>query len=106
MLVEIEIFDVQAWPGRPQYNLEAVANTRCPVEIEGVNVQVMSVAWLLREKITSQAQREGSRREHSDISDIACLATIAADAELVCEIEEFVGALRRLLEKRPEMKRV
>ncbi|WEW61445.1 hypothetical protein PRK78_006935 [Emydomyces testavorans] len=103
LVVEIELFDVETWPGRPQYDLSRASNARRAVQVGGQTVHVMSVAWLLREKIVTQAQREGSKKEASDILDITCLATIASDRELDCETEEFVRALRRLLEKRPEL---
>ncbi|KAI1907531.1 hypothetical protein LOZ61_006078 [Ophidiomyces ophidiicola] len=103
LLVEIKLFDIEAWPDRPQYDLNSPLNTPVPVHIRGKTVQVMSIAWLLREKILSQAQREGSKKEQSDILDITCLTTIAEVHELACETVEFVAALRRLLEKKPEL---
>lgn len=102
LIVEIELFDVLTWPGRPQYDLtDSVKNPREALTVgeTATTVYVMTVAWLLREKITSQAQREGSKKEHSDILDVECLATIAGDDELVCDSKEFAGALRRLLKK-------
>lgn len=105
LIIEIELFDVLAWPRRPQYNLSDNANNpREVLQVGDTTVYVMSVAWLLRERITSQAQREGSKKEHSDIWDVDSLAVIAGDHELVCDSEEFVGVLRRLLEKKPGLR--
>ena len=104
ILVEVEMFDVETWPNRPQYNFQAPSNPRIPLEINGKVVHVLSAGWLLREKILSQAGREGSPKEVTDIADIVNLANIAGDNEVVCGTDEFVGALRRLLEKRPGLR--
>ncbi len=104
--MEVELFDVEAWPNRPQYNLQTPLNPRIPLEIDGKVVHVLSVGWLLREKILSQADREGSSKEVTDLADINNLAKIAGDKEVVCGTDEFVGAFRRLLEKRPNLRSI
>lgn len=71
--VEIEIFDVEAWPQRPQYNLDDPDNDVTVVTVSGVQVPVFSARWLLREKITTAFERHGSRKEHTDLDDACAL---------------------------------
>ncbi|EEP75660.1 hypothetical protein UREG_00506 [Uncinocarpus reesii 1704] len=73
-LVELEVFDYQSWPQRPQYNLKTA--TRKELNINGQMIKVFSPEWLLREKILSQYQRQGSPKERSDIQDIANMLPI------------------------------
>lgn len=54
-LVELEVFDAQSWPQRPQYNLQTA--TRTTRIINGQVVNFFSPEWILREKILSQYQR-------------------------------------------------
>ncbi|KAI9875800.1 MAG: hypothetical protein M1830_007991 [Pleopsidium flavum] len=104
ILVEVEIFDVEAWPNRPQYNLNNPQNARITLNVSGKPVYVLSPAWLLREKILAQKQREGSKKEETDIADIETLVQIAGDKDLVIEGEDLVEALKELLQKRPDLK--
>lgn len=63
----------------------------------------MSPAWLLREKILSQAQRAGSKKEQTDILDIERLIQMMDGASPVdYQTDEFVDALRQLMQKRPD----
>lgn len=106
ILVEVEIFDVEAWPNRPQYNLDNPKNSRLTLNVSGKSVYVLSPDWLLREKILAQKQREGNRKEESDIADVETLVQIVGDKGLVLEEEEFVEALENLLQKRPDLRAV
>ena len=58
----------------------------------------------MREKILSQAQREGSKKEASDIADMTNLLMAVDDKQLRYEEGHLVAALKRLIEKKPELR--
>ena len=64
----------------------------------------MSPAWILREKLSSQMDREGSKKERTDIDDISTLSNFLEKKELKIEGAHLVEALKRLLVKRPNMR--
>jgi hypothetical protein len=51
-LVELEVFDHQSWPQRPQYNIQTA--TRPTISVNGYPVKTFGPEWILREKILSQ----------------------------------------------------
>jgi hypothetical protein len=71
--VEIEMFDVGAWPNRPQYNLDDPDNDVTVISVNGVDVPIFSARWLLREKIVTAFERQGTRKEETDLDDISIL---------------------------------
>lgn len=71
--VEIEMFDVGAWPNRPQYNLDDPDNDVAVISVNGVDVPIFSARWLLREKIVTAFERQGTRKEETDLDDISIL---------------------------------
>ncbi|KAM6515471.1 hypothetical protein FSOLCH5_009696 [Fusarium solani] len=71
--VEIEMFDVGAWPNRPQYNLDDPDNDFTVISVNGVDVPIFSARWLLREKIVTVFERQGTRKEETDLDDISIL---------------------------------
>ena len=60
--------------------------------------------WLLREKIITQLQREGSEKEVTDLEDVRTLVDFVEGKTLVMESVEEIQALKALLEKKPEWK--
>lgn len=102
--VEVEIFDVEAWPTRPQYDLSKPDNDRVMFKINQSDVYVLSPRWLLREKLLSQKQRQGSAKEGSDIDDIEMLLEMVGAKALTLTEQEHIEALRSLLEKRPDLR--
>src|SRR5271155_1257420 len=52
-LVDLEVFDHQSWPQRPQYDLQAT--TVMTMHVNERQVKIFNPAWLLREKILAQA---------------------------------------------------
>jgi len=105
-LVEVEIFDFQNWPNRPQYDLSKPDNDRINLNVEQAMVSVLSPRWLLREKILSQHQRQGNLKERSDISDIRTLLELelVQAKGLTLSGQEQTEALTALLDKRPELR--
>ena len=73
-LVELEVFDHQSWPQRPQYNLQTAS--RRTLNINGYPVKTFSPEWILREKILSQYQRQGPKAQ-TDIRDVERLIIFA-----------------------------
>lgn len=71
--VEIEMFDVGSWPNRPQYNLDDPDNDVTMMTVNGVEVPIFSARWLLREKIVTAFERQGTRKEETDLDDISFL---------------------------------
>ncbi|KAJ8061412.1 hypothetical protein OCU04_009234 [Sclerotinia nivalis] len=103
-LVELEAFDYQSWPQRPQYKIETA--TRKTLNINGQGVKVFSAEWILREKILSQYQRQGSNKEGNDLQDIINMIplTIPGRPELdFTQDKELEAALTNLLEKNPTL---
>ena len=105
ILVEVEIFDVDSWPHRSQYDLNKTRNSRVPVRITGGRIAfVLSPVWMLREKIITLHQRAGSSKEKTDLQDIYSLMNYAEHKAVVMESVEEIQALEALLEKRPKWK--
>ncbi|KAI9864853.1 MAG: hypothetical protein M1813_002623 [Trichoglossum hirsutum] len=105
ILVEIEMFDLEAWPDRQQYDLNNTRNARVQVPIgSGRTAYVLPPAWLLREKIITQHQRAGSKKEETDLEDVDSLVNFVEGRALVMESVEEIEALKALLEKMPELK--
>ncbi|CAG7995552.1 unnamed protein product [Penicillium salamii] len=103
-LVELEVFDHRSWPQRPQYNIPAATRTR--MNINGQVVKLFSAGWILREKILSQYQRQGTRKEGADIGDLIRMIPLAQKG--IPELDfngnaEMQTALANLLQKRPEL---
>lgn len=67
--VEIEIFDVDDWPQRPQYNLDNPDNDITVIDMSGIQTPVFSARWLFREKVVTAFERQGSRKEETDLDD-------------------------------------
>ena len=103
-LVELEIFDHQSWPQRPQYNLQTTV--RSTIAVEGRMVKTFNPQWILREKILSQYQRQGTPKEVTDIRDVInMLPVVAANSpELDFNSSPVLKtALANLLGKRPQL---
>lgn len=103
-LVELEVFDYRSWPQRPQYNIPAT--TRQTLNINGRGVKLFSPEWILREKILSQYQRQGSAKEGTDIRDIINMIPLAVPGRSELDFNqdrELQNALSNLLQKRPAL---
>nr|5UVD_A Chain A, Nucleotidyltransferase-like protein [Paracoccidioides brasiliensis Pb18] len=103
-LVELEVFDYQSWPQRPQYDLQTA--TRTTLNINGQKVKLFSPEWILREKILSQYQRQGSRKEGTDIRDIISMIPLAVPGKPELNFnqsQELQTALANLVQKRPDL---
>lgn len=103
-LVELEVFDYQSWPQRPQYNIETAS--RRTLNINGHPVKTFSPEWILREKILSQYQRQGAMKEGTDIRDLSSMIPLAMPGKPELDFndnEELANALSNLLQKRPAL---
>ncbi|EGE85879.1 hypothetical protein RJZ56_007559 [Blastomyces dermatitidis] len=103
-LVELEVFDFQSWPQRPQYNIQAA--TRKTLNINGRAVKFFGAEWILREKILSQYQRQGSPKEGTDIRDITNMIPLAVPGRPELDFnqsQELQTALANLVQKRPAL---
>ncbi|CAK7267516.1 hypothetical protein SEPCBS57363_002629 [Sporothrix epigloea] len=98
--VEIEMFDVQAWPHRPQYDLDNPDNDVTVIPVSGVGVPVFSARWLLREKIVTALGRKGSKKEETDVDD-ACALLEIVDAGSV-NLGDHPEAVQHFLDRRPD----
>ena len=99
-LVELEVFDAQSWPQRPQYNLQMAS--RVTRTVLARPVKIFSPAWLLREKILAQDQREGSSKAVRDIEDVASLVPFVSGGQPELNFdqsEHHQAALRNLVQK-------
>jgi hypothetical protein len=107
-LVDLEVFDRQSWPQRPQYDLQAT--TVMTMHINERQVKVFNPAWLLREKILTWYGRQGSPKEETDIIDLMSLVIFVSwgqpelnfdNGPLKNDLEE---ALRSLLQKYSDLR--
>ncbi|OOF92550.1 hypothetical protein ASPCADRAFT_8826 [Aspergillus carbonarius ITEM 5010] len=101
-LVEIEIFDYQSWPQRPQYDISRAR--RKTLQVNGQVVKVFSNEWIFREKVLCQYQRQGSDKEGTDIWDITSLLLYLERGKPELDFDrdrDLTAALQNLLEKRP-----
>ncbi|QSS65088.1 hypothetical protein I7I51_05929 [Histoplasma capsulatum] len=103
-LVELEVFDYQSWPQRPQQNIQTA--TRKTLNINGRAVKFFGAEWILREKILSQYQRQGSPKEGTDIWDITNMIPLAVPGRPELDFnqsQELQTALANLVQKRPAL---
>jgi hypothetical protein len=110
LLVELEVFDQQSWPQRPQYDLRTT--TTMTLHVDGRQVKMFSFAWMLREKILSQHGRQGTAKEKTDITDVRALATFVSWGQPELDFDngpskdDLKNALINLLQKRPEWRQL
>jgi hypothetical protein len=104
-VVQLEVFDYQSWPQRPQYNLE---NARLrQINVGGQTVKTFSTEWLLREKILSQYQRQGTPKEQVDLRDLTSLLPLASPGRPELNFngnQNLTTALANLVQKRPALR--
>ncbi|KAI7974088.1 hypothetical protein EIK77_002953 [Talaromyces pinophilus] len=74
-VVPLEIFDFYSWSRRPSYNLQTA--TQRTLNISGYPVTMFSLEWILREKILSQDERQGSAKQATDIFDLKSIMPFA-----------------------------
>jgi hypothetical protein len=104
LLVQLEVFDYQSWPQRPQYNIHNAG--RRILNVDGHAVKVFSPEWILREKILSQYQRQGSTREETDILDLTSVLPLVMPGKPELNFDgdqNLKNALANLLQKRPAL---
>lgn len=102
--MELEVFDYQSWPQRPQQNIQTA--TRKTLNINGRAVKFFGAEWILREKILSQYQRQGSPKEGTDIWDITNMIPLAVPGRPELDFnqsQELQTALANLVQKRPAL---
>lgn len=97
--IEIEIFDVRAWPNRPQYDLTSPNNERITVPVDGVTVPIFGPRWILREKIVTAYERQGSRKEVTDLIDITQLLSLPGFDSV--DLSDHPEAVSHVLSRRP-----
>ncbi|OJD25911.1 hypothetical protein ACJ73_02720 [Blastomyces percursus] len=101
-LVELEVFDCQSWPQRPQYNI--LVATRKTLTINGRRVTLFGSEWILREKILSQCERQSGAKEVSDIHNIMSMIPLAVPGRPELDFiqsQDLQTALANLVQKRP-----
>ena len=103
LLVEVEVFDYESWPNRPQYDLTQSDNNRVSLSVEETEVVVLSPRWLLREKIISMHQRRGNLKEETDESDIRGLLKLVDNNCLTFSTQEQIDALKYAVSKAPDL---
>ncbi|KND92247.1 hypothetical protein TOPH_03224 [Tolypocladium ophioglossoides CBS 100239] len=70
------------------------------ISVSGVEVPVFSARWLLREKIITAFERQGSRKELTDVND--ALVLLAAVELNSLDLTSHEEAVRHILARRPE----
>ena len=100
--VDLEIFDVRAWPNRPQYDLSNPNNELLGVQVDGKPVIIFGPRWQLREKIVTAYERRGSVKEGSDLDDVRQLLELVGEPLL--DMSQHVVAIRHILTRRPELR--
>lgn len=103
-LVELEVFDQDAWPQRPQYNLQK--STRTTKVINGYPVKLFSTEWIIREKVLSHHQRHGAKQA-VDLQDVISLIPYAVPGKAELNFDndqELQAALTTILNSRPKLR--
>lgn len=103
-VVVLEIFDFYSWPQRPQYNLQTAS--RRTLSINGYPVKMFSPEWILREKILSQYERQGSAKQATDVFDLMSIMPFAIPGKPEMNFskdQQLRNALSYLLQKHPEL---
>lgn len=102
--MELEVFDIESWPHRPQYNIQEAS--RWTIDVNGCSVKLFGPEWILREKILAQYQRQGTPKESTDIRDVAYIVRYAAAGKPEMDFnydQNLKDALSHLVEKRPDL---
>jgi hypothetical protein len=105
--IDLEVFDHQSWPQRPQYDLQAM--TVMTMHVNERQVKIFNPAWLLREKILAQHGRQGSAKEQTDIMDLRSLVIFVFWGQPELNFDngplknDLENALMSLLQKRPDL---
>ena len=97
--IELELFDVRAWPQRPQYDLTSPENERITVSVDGVDIPIFGPRWLLREKIVTAYDRRGSQKEITDLADITQLLMIPGLSPV--DLSHHPESVSHVLSQRP-----
>ncbi|KAJ8132608.1 hypothetical protein O1611_g1014 [Lasiodiplodia mahajangana] len=100
--IDIEMFDVIAWPERPQYDLSNSANEQVTLMVEGVPVRVFAASWQLREKIVTAHERHGSQKMKADLADVQSLLPTVEYNSL--DMSQHEDAVLHTLTQRPELR--
>lgn len=100
--VDIEMFDVQAWPNRTQYDLSNADNERVIITVDGVDIPIFGPRWQLREKIVTAYERQGSNKERTDLDDAAGLLDLVEDRSV--DLSHYPAAANHILNRRPGLK--
>lgn len=77
------------------------------MHIDGYPVKTFSPEWLLREKILSQYQRQGTQKEVTDIRDVMRLIPLAVPGTPELNFNhrgDMEAALENILQKRPNLR--
>jgi hypothetical protein len=107
-LVDLEVFDQQSWPQRPQYDLQTT--TVMTMLVNERQAKIFNPAWLLREKILAQHERQGSAKEQTDIMDLRSLVIFVFWGQPELNFDngplknDLENALISLLQKRPDLR--
>lgn len=98
-VVKLEIFDYYSWPERPQYDIETAS--RKSINVNGQMVKLFSPEWILREKILSQYEREGTLKEAINLRDVVTMLSlvIPGKPELYFYDDKLKNALETIGEK-------
>ncbi|KXG52214.1 Protein of unknown function DUF1814 [Penicillium griseofulvum] len=103
-LIELEIFDFQSWPNRPEYDFRSA--TRVTQKVSGYPVKMFSAEWIIREKILSQYQRQGAKQA-VDLQDVENLLSYAVPGKAELNFDndqELQNALATFLQRRPKLR--
>jgi hypothetical protein len=109
-LVELEVFDQQSWPQRPQYDLRTT--TAMTILVNERHVKIFNFAWMLREKILSQYGRQGSSKEETDIKDVQAMVPLVSWGQPELNFDngpskdDLKNALINFLQKNPEWRQL
>jgi len=97
--IDIEIFDVRAWPTRPQYDLSSPDNECITVPVDGVMIPIFGPRWILREKIVTAYERQNTQKEDTDLQDISRLLLLRGPEAV--DLSHYPEAVEHVLSKLP-----
>ncbi|KXJ85679.1 hypothetical protein Micbo1qcDRAFT_110055, partial [Microdochium bolleyi] len=100
--VEIEIFDVEMWPQRPQYDLSNSNNEVITLHFSGQRVNVFSGHWQLREKIVTAYERQHQQKHETDVADVESLLGVLPPSSNIIDLSTYAEAVQFVVDKLPQ----
>lgn len=102
--IEIEIFDVDVWPNRQQYNLASSDNEVVALDFSGQAVNVFGGRWQLREKIVTAFERQQQQKHETDLNDVVSLLEVIPGGSSLVDLSHRPEAVQFVVDRLPQQR--